>query len=217
MKVQCISCGRAIEVEPGSDVAACPYCDTVFDLVQLKPISAPVKRKASGYSNNWLIKILSAVCLLVMLFELLTVVSLKVRAWENAISYVRRHAYSYEGLVERLCIFYPYDAAVFAADHSFANWKKEASQAATEAVGTDAFSYEGLKDYLLDKKFTPEEIQYAMENLSVDWNQEAVEAAQESVTSIFFNGNILDYLKEMKFTQEQAEYGANHCQIDWYD
>ena len=78
------------------------------------------------------------------------------------------------------------------------------------------FSKEGLRDQLIYKKFTCEEAEYAVEFCRGDWNEEALDIANEclresSVSKEDLKGRLLSE----KFTDEEAAYAIDHCEADW--
>lgn len=68
------------------------------------------------------------------------------------------------------------------------------------------FSESGLRRQLEYEGFTTEEIHYAMANVAVDWNAEAVEKAESYLShSSLSRDRLLDQLEYEGFTPEQAE------------
>lgn len=71
------------------------------------------------------------------------------------------------------------------------------------------FSKAGLADQLEFEGFTPEEAAFAVDYLSVDWNEQAAGKAQDYIDVMSFSKQgLIDQLVFEGFTQEQAEYGA---------
>lgn len=79
-----------------------------------------------------------------------------------------------------------------------------------------AFSYDGLYNQLTSEYgegFTPEAAQYAVDNVDVDWNAEAVESAESYLE--FMPMSRSELLQQLTseygegFTPEQAEYAVN--------
>ncbi len=102
---------------------------------------------------------------------------------------------------------------------------KEAEEAATKAnrenekalksannyIKIMAFSEEGLRGQLEFEGFDSEQIDYAIENLEVDWNEEAVQSATSySDTLSMSSAAIYDQLIFEGFTAEQAQYGIDN-------
>lgn len=81
-----------------------------------------------------------------------------------------------------------------------------------------SFSYTGLYDQLTSEyggQYSPEAAQYAMDNLSdVDWNAEALEAAEDYIEfSDFSYAGLYDQLTSeygSQFTPEQAQYAIDN-------
>jgi hypothetical protein len=67
------------------------------------------------------------------------------------------------------------------------------------------------------EKFTQEEVDYAMENISSDWKEEAVKKAEDySKVAKLTKERVFELLINVdKFTQEEAEYAIEHAKIDW--
>lgn len=221
-QMKCTVCGGSFDVDSGAGEAICPYCDTRLDTRPVKELSPIVKQSAMPSRRRGfgcLPRAMLLLCVVALIGgSYLCVFSRKFDAWLDAIRYARRGSYSYEGMVERLNSVFSYDDAVFAADYCGANWKKEALECAREAIGTNAYSCAGLKGHLVYKKYTEEQIQYALENIAADWNGEAVEAAQKKlVWSAYSRTELINQLKSESFTTEQAEYGVDHCGADWFE
>ena len=73
------------------------------------------------------------------------------------------------------------------------------------------FSYQGLIDQLEFDKFSADEAAFAVNHITVDWNQQAAGKAQDYMNSIggFSCGSLVSQLEFDKFTPAQAQYGAN--------
>ena len=71
------------------------------------------------------------------------------------------------------------------------------------------FSKSGLADQLEFEGFTAEEAAFAVDYISVDWNEQAAGKAQDYIDMTSFSKQgLIDQLLFEGFTQEQAEYGA---------
>ena len=69
------------------------------------------------------------------------------------------------------------------------------------------FSKEGLKDQLEYEGYTSEEINYAVENVIVDWNEECVESAESYLDCMSFSRQgLIEQLEYEGFTSEQINY-----------
>lgn len=79
------------------------------------------------------------------------------------------------------------------------------------------FSEEGLFDQMTSefgREFTDEEAEYALQNITVDWNEQALKAAEEYRDVYDVEGDELyDMLiseYDGKFTEEQAQYAMDN-------
>lgn len=87
---------------------------------------------------------------------------------------------------------------------------KNALEKAGDYLDYSGFSKEGLRDQLKFEKYSDDAVQYAIDNVSADWNQEAVEAAQNYLDfSSFSKEELYDQLIYEKFTADQAQYAVN--------
>lgn len=84
------------------------------------------------------------------------------------------------------------------------------------------FSYQGLYHQLTSEygsQFPPEAAQYAMDNLDVDWNEQALRSAEEYLEfSAFSYLGLFDQLTSEygeSFTPEQAQYAVDSVNADW--
>lgn len=88
---------------------------------------------------------------------------------------------------------------------------EKALKSAQSYIKLMGFSAEGLRGQLEFEGFTTEQIDYALDNLDVDWNQEAVESATSySNTLSMSSAAIYDQLIFEGFTPEQAQYGIDN-------
>lgn len=94
---------------------------------------------------------------------------------------------------------------------------KNALRQAENYIKTMPFSYQGLYDQLTSEyggKFPPEAAQYAMDNLTVDWNAEALEAAKNYQDVMpMSDDQLFDQLTSeygSQFTPEEAQYAIDH-------
>ena len=69
------------------------------------------------------------------------------------------------------------------------------------------FSKEGLRDQLEYEGYLSEEINYALENVVVDWNEECVESAKSYLDYMSFSREgLIDQLEYEGFSSEQINY-----------
>lgn len=104
------------------------------------------------------------------------------------------------------------EAAEKEAEADKANREKEkALKSAENYIKIMAFSAEGLRGQLEFEGFTTEQIDYALDNLDVDWNEEAVQSATSYSNTLSMSSSaIYDQLLFEGFTAEQAQYGIDN-------
>lgn len=148
-------------------------------------------------------------------------------AVKQAKQYLKFMGFSRQGLIDQLSS--PYgsgfleEEAVYAVDYLESNklvdWNEQAVKCAKDYIKTMAFSRAGLIDQLssdFGSKFTKEQAEYAVSTLEsggmVDWNEQAVKAANDYLEFMSFSRQgLIDQLSSQygsKFTKEQAEYAA---------
>ena len=72
-----------------------------------------------------------------------------------------------------------------------------------------AFSRDGLIKQLEFEGFSNEDATYGVDNVSVDWNEQAVKKAKEYLdTMAFSRDGLIKQLEFEGFTYEQAVYGV---------
>ncbi len=88
---------------------------------------------------------------------------------------------------------------------------EKALSSAENYIKLMAFSEEGLRDQLEFEGFTSTQIDYAIDNLDVDWNEEAVESATSYSNTLDMSSSaIYDQLIFEGFSEEQAQYGIDN-------
>ena len=146
-------------------------------------------------------------------------------AISSAQSYLSYTGFSKAGLIDQLSSEYgekyPEEVAAFAVqyleDNNLVDWTKEAIESAQSYIDLAGFSRAGLIGQLTSEygeQFTEQEaadaIQYIEDNNLVNWNEEAVEAAQSYLKySSFSREGLYDQLTSEygeQFTPEQANY-----------
>lgn len=86
--------------------------------------------------------------------------------------------------------------------------EKNAKEKAESYLKIMDFSKEGLKEQLEFEGFTPEEIEYAVNNCKVDWFEEAAGKADTYLDMMSFSREgLYDQLEFEGFTPEEIEYG----------
>ena len=105
--------------------------------------------------------------------------------------------------------------ATYGAEHTGANWYKEAVASAKEYLQSQAFSLKGLIAQLDSPdggQFSVAQANYGVAHTGANWDTEAYRAAKEYLSSQAFslNGLIaqLDSPYGGQFTVAQATYGA---------
>lgn len=103
-------------------------------------------------------------------------------------------------------------AAAEQAEAENANRENEkALKSAESYVKIMAFSEQGLRGQLEFEGFTSDQIDYAIDNVEVDWNEEAVQSATSYSNTLSMSSSaIYDQLIFEGFTPEQAQYGIDH-------
>lgn len=88
--------------------------------------------------------------------------------------------------------------------------QRNALRSAESYLSFTAFSREGLISQLQFEDYSRSDAEYAVDHVTVDWNEQAVKSAESylSYTSFSLQG-LIDQLVFEGFTREQAEHGAN--------
>jgi len=132
---------------------------------------------------------------------------------------------SREGVLENVMLFsdgdYCYGDAVYAVDNCRVDWNEEAWLLLSETVASYTYNEAGARSLLEDTyHFTSEQASYAI--ALVDWNLEAVEAAEEIASLPGWAPQwIINYLCDGEpdggygYTLEQATYAVENADIDW--
>ena len=77
-------------------------------------------------------------------------------------------------------------------------------------LNTSSFSRSGLISQLLFHGYSREDATEAVDNLNIDWNEQALGKAQEYLSVLpYSRQGLIDQLIFEGFTQEQADYGAD--------
>lgn len=88
---------------------------------------------------------------------------------------------------------------------------QNALSSANNYLDYSSFSKEGLKEQLIFEQFPEDAAQYAIDNVKVDWNEQALKTAKSYLDySSFSNADLQDQLVYDKFTPEQAQYAINN-------
>lgn len=88
--------------------------------------------------------------------------------------------------------------------------QRNAVRAAKEYLNVSAFSRDGLINQLEYSDYSTADATFAVDNITVDWNEQAAKAAEEYLNvSAFSRGGLINQLVYSGFTPAQAAYGAN--------
>lgn len=88
--------------------------------------------------------------------------------------------------------------------------QKNALKTAESYLRSSAFSRKGLIEQLKYEEYSTEEATYAVDNIDVDWNEQAAKCAESYLkSSSFSRKGLIDQLKYEGFTTAQAEYGVS--------
>nr|DAR05854.1 MAG TPA: Host cell surface-exposed lipoprotein [Caudoviricetes sp.] len=88
--------------------------------------------------------------------------------------------------------------------------QQNAIKKAESYLSFTAFSRDGLIKQLKYEKFPESDAIYAVDHITVDWNEQAAKKAKSYLdTTSFSRDGLIKQLKYEKFTQEQAEYGVS--------
>ena len=108
------------------------------------------------------------------------------------------------------------------SDNGLTPSQNNAIESAQSLVDTLPFSRQGLLDQLTSEfgsQFSEEDATFAVDSLSIDWNEEAIEGAQSLVDTLpISRQGLLDQLTSefgSQFTQEEATFAVESLTIDW--
>lgn len=88
--------------------------------------------------------------------------------------------------------------------------QKNAVRKAESYLETSSFSRSGLIDQLQFEDFSAEDATFAVDNITVDWNEQAAKkAASYLETSSFSRQGLIDQLTFEGFSASEAEYGVS--------
>ena len=89
-------------------------------------------------------------------------------------------------------------------------WPGERNQEGRSYLDYSAFSRQGLIEQLEDEEFSPADATFAVDHVTVDWNEQAVKKAESYLDySSFSKQGLIEQLEYEGFTQAQAQYGAD--------
>ena len=94
--------------------------------------------------------------------------------------------------------------------------QKNARKKAESYLDFSAFSRESLIEQLEFEGFSNEDAVYAVDNVDVDWNEQALEKAKSYLDfSAFSEEGLIEQLEFEGFTSSEAKYGVYNCGADW--
>jgi hypothetical protein len=139
------------------------------------------------------------------------------RAIEQALSYLdcfQTGHFSKTSLIRQLVNQHNFSTtdATLAVDWIGRDWKQDCLVRGQWYIdGEYGKSESSLKSQLLHDGFSEDEVEYTINNIVVDWNQEAVEYVTQHYWSNCTKVEIIYYTKTWGgFTQEQATYGVTY-------
>jgi hypothetical protein len=87
--------------------------------------------------------------------------------------------------------------------------QSNARRSAESYIDSMAFSRQGLIDQLKYEEYSVADATYAVDAITVDWNEQAAKSAENYLsTSAFSRGDLIDQLIYEGFTEAQANYGV---------
>jgi len=87
--------------------------------------------------------------------------------------------------------------------------QSNARESAENYISFSAFSRKGLIEQLKFEDYSTADATYAVDAISVDWNEQAAKAAENYLSfSSFSRDSLIDQLVFEGYTQSQASYGA---------
>ena len=87
--------------------------------------------------------------------------------------------------------------------------QQNAVRAAKQYLDYTAFSREGLIQQLEHDDYSTEDATFAVDSITVDWNQQAAKAAKQYLDyTAFSHAGLIDQLEHDGYTSVQAEYGV---------
>ncbi|WP_369821716.1 Ltp family lipoprotein [Pseudonocardia sp. EC080610-09] len=88
--------------------------------------------------------------------------------------------------------------------------RQNAVESAESYLDYSAFSRKGLIDQLEYEEFSTADATYAVDHVTVDWNEQAAKSAKSYMDySSFSRGSLIDQLEFEGFTAAQAKHGAD--------
>ncbi len=96
--------------------------------------------------------------------------------------------------------------------------QKNAIAKANSYLSHSAFSKEGLVGQLMYEGFSEADSRYAVNNISVNWYDQALKKAKSYLSHSAFSYNgLIEQLEYEEFTSAEAAYGVSNCGANWYE
>lgn len=147
------------------------------------------------------------------------------QAAKSAESYLNVSSFSRQGLIDQLLFEeFTQEEAEYGVDQSGLGSsgsssssgegtsvsQQNAVESAESYLGVSAFSKAGLVEQLEFEGYSNADATYAVNNISVDWFEQAAKSAESYLNvSSFSRQGLIDQLLFEEFTREEAEYGVN--------
>lgn len=108
----------------------------------------------------------------------------------------------------------PYESSSSSVEVQGNSATREQSNALSAAVAYldySAFSKQGLYDQLIFEEYPADAAQYAIDNISADWNQNALQTAKDYLDfTSFSDQGLYDQLIHDKYTPDEAQFAINN-------
>ncbi|MDT2390987.1 Ltp family lipoprotein [Enterococcus dongliensis] len=108
----------------------------------------------------------------------------------------------------------PYESSsssVEIQDNSVTREQRNALDTAAAYLDYSAFSKQGLYDQLIFEEYPADAAQYAIDNISADWNQNALQTAKDYLDfTSFSDQGLYDQLIHDKYTPDEAQFAINN-------
>jgi colicin import membrane protein len=137
------------------------------------------------------------------------------QAAKAAKDYLDSSSFSRSGLIEQLEYEgYTKQEAVYGVNQAGLSaetaGQENARESAEDYLDSSAFSRKGLIDQLEYEGYSTKDATYAVDAVSVNWNQQAALAAQDYFDTMpFSRSGLIDQLEYEGYTEQQAVYGVN--------
>lgn len=94
--------------------------------------------------------------------------------------------------------------------------ERNALRKAESYLNYTSFSKEGLRDQLEYEGFASDEIDYALDNIVVDWNEQALDTAESYLRyTSFSETGLRDQLEYEEFLSDEIDYAMENIVVDW--